>query len=92
MFSKESPLFEDSFKMVDLNALSKVNAASMIASLTDKNIPVEEKRQIIKENEISMPPELSNKIKIFINRKRVLGIKEERIKRMVKKIFNITVV
>lgn len=49
-------------------------------------------KKIIEENHTTIPDGLKNKIQLFIQRKRADGIAEERIKRLVKKKFHITVV
>lgn len=51
-----------------------------------------EAEQIIEENQKTIPPALNQKIQAFIERKRNDGIALERIKRLVKKKFHITVI
>lgn len=48
--------------------------------------------EMIEKEQQLIPQEFSAKIQKFITRKRLEGIKDERIKRLVKKKFNITVI
>lgn len=48
-------------------------------------------KKFIEEQQKRMPQQLSNEVRVFIERKRVLGVKERAIRRMVKRQFGIVV-
>lgn len=77
-------------KNMDIKAMFEQNEPKIFQQLKQAN-PIEAGK-IIEENQVSMPIELTAKIRNFIDRKRKENISEDRIKRLVKKKFHITVI